>query len=154
MKTVLNPQIAPQIVAWVDEFLTKQEPMTTEVTEAFLLVCQSEKTLDEKEQEIRAGEELSFLTQVLEARAKSLGLNLAFSTLLFLSELVQNPAESTMFLTVIKSKHIGEEKFTMTSLAYLMPTGYPSRKSLRELWNNQKDDEGHNMLDYAFVNSQ
>ena len=136
--------------AWAEEFLSQPtQPMSNETSHLFLAMVLGEKGDGDLPSQITE----QFLYQVIEARAKHIGLDITPQAAVFLMFLTKNPGSAVMYLYAMRSRGT---TLNMDTIANNFPMGFLTEETLSKMWDKQKgyvnDVKVDNCLDsYSFA---
>lgn len=141
------------IQAWSDEFFKQPtEPLSRQLSDVFLRMSM----MEDQQQKLNIPEiQTQFLYQIIDTRAKHIGLHITDPAKVFLMFQSKNPGTAVMYVYALRSKFTS---VNVGTLAQMFPFGFLKEEGLQKMWDKQK---GHpygmkvdNCLDhYQFVDT-
>ncbi len=133
-----------KFIEWAEDFENnKRESMRDPIGEIFYGCCMNES------KEIPNEVKSMFLFNVIKKRAEYLKMVNSDWACLFLAALAESPGTAVMYLYYMKYK---KSPLTIEGITSLFPWGFIPKKDLETLWDKQKMENGHNLLDYGPLN--
>lgn len=133
---------------WCDLFdKSNKEPMEDEIRKIFLMLS----LMELKNESIPNEFKKHFLFQIIDKRSDYINLKMNDLVKSFLGCICSTPGCAVMYIYFLKSRIKSDEQLTMKKLSLFFPVGFPTKKSLDELWDKQKLDNGANLLDVVMV---
>lgn len=133
-----------KFIEWAEDFENnKRESMRDPIGEIFYGCCMNES------KEIPNEVKSMFLFNVIKKRAECLQMPHSDWACLFLAALAESPGTAVMYIYYMKYK---KTDLTIDGIVSLFPFGFIPKEDLQILWDKQKTQERHNMLDSADVN--
>lgn len=141
------------IQAWSDEFFKQPtEPLNRQLSDIFLRMSM----MEDQQQKLDIPEiQNQLLYQIIDTRAKHIGLEITDPAKVFLMFQSKNPGTAVMYVYALRSKFTS---INMGTLAQMFPFGFLKEEDLQKMWDKQKvsikGQISDNCLDsYTFFNT-